>query len=82
MKKNNHTPTDKQQLKEDMKQLAIARLKSIPSQYQISVGGGGGLTRKEAVENIENDSEIGKELVNIQIEFLRDMAQGELYKYE
>ena len=82
MKKNNHTPTDKQQLKEDMKQLAIARLKSIPSQYQISVGGGGSLTRKEAVENIENDSEIGKELVNIQIEFLRDMAQGELYKYE
>lgn len=70
------------QVKEDMKKLAIARLKTISSDFQISVGGGNSLSRDEAIDSILTDSEIGEELVDIQIEFLRDMASGSLYDYE
>ncbi|MEN8253640.1 MAG: hypothetical protein ABFQ62_04680 [Patescibacteria group bacterium] len=81
-KKTKKILNEEELIQEDMKLLAIERLKSIPSNYQISVGGDGSFSRDEAIENVKNDSEIGKELIDVQIEFLRDMAQGELYKYE
>ncbi|MBU0974637.1 hypothetical protein KKD03_02965 [Patescibacteria group bacterium] len=83
MNKNiNKTLSEDEQTKEDMKQLAIARLRTIPSNFQISVGGDGSVSRDEAIENIMSDSKLGNELINIQLEFLRDMAGGDLYKYE
>ncbi len=79
---NKKPSTEKKQLKEDMKQLTIARLRSIPDDYQISIGSAGTLTREQAIENVEQENELGKELIEVQLEFLRDMARGELYKYE
>jgi len=79
---NNKYLTEQEQIKEDIKQLVIARIRTIPKNLQIAVGGDGGFSRDEAIENILNESELGGELIDMQLEFLRDMAGGDLYKYE
>lgn len=62
-----------------MKQLAIARLRTIPQEYQITVGDVGNLSRDEVIQNIIENSDIGKKMVSIQMDFIRDMADGDLY---
>lgn len=67
------------QLKEDKKKLAVARIRAIPNEFQISVGGDDSISRDEVIENIHSETSIGEKMVQVQLDFLRDMARGKLY---
>ncbi len=71
----------KQQIQEDIKELVIARLKAIPQDFNISFGGNESLTRDEAIQNIIEESDLGREIIDIQLKFLKDMTKGDLYQY-
>lgn len=61
---------------EEIKKLVIARLDTIPSDVSISVGSDGSYNKKQLIEQIEMDTEIGRKMVEIDIEYLRRLKEG------
>lgn len=63
--------------------LVIARIKAIPDNMSLIVGSGENrYSKEEIIENIRDGSELGKEVVDTQIEFLKEMAKGNFYQSE
>lgn len=65
--------------KEQVKKLVIARLDSLPSNVNISVGSEGSFNKQQLIEQIESDTEIGKKMIEIELEYLRKLKEGILY---
>lgn len=65
--------------KEDVKKLVIARIKASSDDLGISIGSVN-LTKEQLIENVEENNNIGKQIIEIQLEYLRDMASGAIYQ--
>jgi len=65
-----------EQISEEIKELIIARLDAIPSNKKISIGGYGDFTKDQLIEGVKTGSEVGKKIIEIELEFLRAMKQG------
>jgi hypothetical protein len=54
------------------KEIALERLRQAPLTVKISFGSSGEfMNRDELIEQIENDTELGKKIVKIQMEYLK-----------
>lgn len=62
------------------KQLALARLNTLSDNIKIHVGSTQTYSKKDIITHIRKETKIGQEMVNIQIEFLKDLAHGKLYE--
>lgn len=60
----------------DIKKLVIFRLETLPSNKKISIGSSGEFTKEELVEHVKNGTDIGKKIIEIEMEFLRAMKEG------
>lgn len=69
------------ELLEQMKKIAYARVKAASDDLVISVGSKE-YSKKEMLQSISDGDEVGLEIIDMQIEFLRDMASGEFYAQE
>lgn len=69
---------DKQKT-EDLKKLVVARLDTLPPSVKISVGSEGSFDKKQLIQQIENNTEIGRKIVEIELEYLRRLKEGILY---
>ncbi|MCR4324092.1 MAG: hypothetical protein NUV69_00185 [Candidatus Curtissbacteria bacterium] len=67
------------QLQEDIKKLVLARIQAASDDLRIAIGSTE-YTKKEMIERVEAEDEIGKEIIDIQMEYLRDTAEGAIYK--
>lgn len=67
-------------IKQAEKEVVLARVKAYDDDYEVSVGSKGTFNKDELLENIEKETEIGKEIVQIQMEYLRDLVNGNIYK--
>lgn len=77
MDKADHSNKDKR-IKEDIKKLVIARVRAMSDELGIVIGSTN-YSKKEILDSIEKEDEIGKEMVEIQMDYLRDMAEGAIY---
>lgn len=64
---------------EDVKQLVIERLGTLPPDKEISIGADGSLNRDELIEHVEKGDRIGKKMMEIEMTFLRSLKEGLLY---
>jgi hypothetical protein len=78
-KKENNSEEEKK-INSDIKDLVKMRLNAIPKGFSISVGSQGNFTVEDLIKHIEDDDEIGKSMVEIDMEFLRDLKNGKLYE--
>lgn len=69
------------ELLEDMKKLVLARIKASSDDLIISVGSKE-YSKEDILQSVSEGNEIGMEIIDMQMEFLRDMASGELYVQE
>ena len=69
------------ELLEEMKKIAYERVKASSDDLVISVGSKE-YSKKELLQSISEGNEVGLEIIDMQIEFLRDMASGEFYAQE
>lgn len=67
------------EVEREIKNLVIARLKTLPDDKSISVGSEGDFTKEELVKHVEEDDEIGKKIVEAEMNFLRAFKEGSLY---
>jgi hypothetical protein len=62
------------------KEIVIARLETLPSNVGIAIGDEGEYTKEEIIKHIEKGDKLGKMFVDIDLEFLRALKTGELFK--
>lgn len=67
--------------KEDIRQLVMARIRTMPQNIRVAIGMKS-YTKEELLKNVEDDTEIGREVIRIDMQYLRDVASGEIYKEE
>lgn len=63
----------------EIRRLVIERLKTLPSEKQISIGDKGSFTKNELINRVELGDDIGKKMIKIELEFLRALKKRELF---
>jgi len=56
-------------------QLVIARLSAMSPSVKLSVGSHGTFTRNELITEVKNNSDIGKTIIKLQLNYLRRMPE-------
>ena len=80
-------PTDNQpeqideDLKEQLKQLTIARIQTISRDARISLGSED-YSSEELIRHIKESDEIGEEFIQMNWQYLKDLASGAIYEDE
>jgi hypothetical protein len=64
-----------QKISEDIINLVIARLETIPSNVELSVGNEGSFPIKELIEKIKKQDDIGKKMIEMQLAYLRSLSK-------
>jgi hypothetical protein len=78
-RKNIKNTEEEKELKEDIKKLVIARIKATSGDLAISIGSTE-YSKEDILKSVEEENKIGKEFIEIQMEYLRDMAKGAIYQ--
>lgn len=69
------------ELKEELKKLVLERVKVMPDTLNMAVGSAQ-LTKEELEQHIKRGDEIGNQVMEIELEYLRDLASGAIYGKE
>lgn len=59
---------------EYLKKLVKERLSAMPPNVSFSIGSFGDFTRDELIQEVEEGSEVGRETIDMQINFIRKMS--------
>lgn len=68
-------------IKEQIKQITIARIRTVSSDTKISLGSED-YTVEELVNHVEKDDQIGEEMIQMNWQYLKDLATGAIYNNE
>ena len=63
---------------EGLKELVLARLDTIPPNFKLSIGDFGTLTKEEMMESVKSGSELGKQIMQMQLNFIKALTSGHL----
>jgi hypothetical protein len=66
-------------IEKQLRDLVIVRLSAIPKNLQVAIGSNS-YTVEELVKSVKNNDNIGKQMVAMQIQYLKDLASGKIYK--
>lgn len=66
------------ELKEYLKKLVLERVSVMPSTLRMAVGSLE-LTREDLTRHVEEGDEIGQQIIEMNLDFLRDIASGAIY---
>jgi hypothetical protein len=65
-------------ISEDVKELVVARLGIMPSNYKLSIGGQGTFTRDELIQEVKKSSLIGNQIVKMEFNFIKALTSGKI----
>lgn len=63
---------------EELKKLTKARVMAMSKNVRISIGSVN-FSQEEILEHVQNEDAIGQEVMELQLDFLKDLASGSLY---
>lgn len=66
------------QTDEEIRKLVVERIKAMSDEAGLIIGGDKKMSKAEMIENVQKGSDEGKQIVDMQMTFLRDMASGKL----
>ena len=61
------------------KELVIARLEATPQNKKLAIGSHGDYTIKELITLVEKDDPVGKEFVEMEMDFMKAFKEGKIY---
>lgn len=70
----------KKSLRKKEKETVWARVQACGDDFELSIGGSGVLSKEDLLRNIRDETKIGKQIIRIQMEYLRDLVNGNIYK--
>jgi len=66
---------------EEARKLVIERIKAASDDLKICIGSKNTeYSKQEILETLKEDSELSKEIIDVQLKYLRDMASGTIYQ--
>jgi len=65
---------------QEIKQLVVERLKTLPDNVGLSIGAQGEFNRDELISHVQNGDEIGQKIIEVELNFLRGLKEGILYE--
>lgn len=61
----------------EIKKLVIWRIDTgVPQNFKLSIGNKGSFDKEELKEHVEKEDEIGLEIINMQLKFIKDLSSG------
>lgn len=66
------------ELRESLKRLVLERVSVMPNTLRMAVGSLE-LTREDLTRHVEDGDEIGQQIIEMNLDFLRDIASGAIY---
>lgn len=63
----------------DVKELVLARLETLPSGVVVSIGSGQEFTKEELIKSVKEGNESGQKMIEIEMSFLQGLKDGILY---
>jgi len=80
MKSKEHTDKETA-INEDVRELVIARIDAqVPSNLRLSIGSYGGMNKEEMIRHVKEGDEVGKQIVNSHLRFLKAQSSGKVTK--
>lgn len=67
-----------EELMEQLKKLVLERVGVMPDSLNLAIGGTE-LTKGDILEHVRQEDEIGRQFMEMELEFLRDSASGAIY---
>lgn len=64
---------------DDLKKLVLARIKTTSEDLGVAIGSTA-FSKQEMLEKVNKEDKMGQEIMNIHLEYLRDMASGAIYQ--
>lgn len=65
---------------QEIKELVIERLKTLPESTGMSIGSQGDFNKNEMITHVEKGDDIGQKIVDVEMSFLRGLKEGVLYE--
>ncbi len=66
---------------EELKQLVLERLKVMPDTLNIAIGSEE-LSKQELIKHVAQEDNVGKQIMEMELEFIQDLASGAIYRNE
>ncbi len=67
------------EITEQMKEIVLARIDAqVPSNLKLSVGSAGGMNKEQIMEHIRKGDDIGRQIVQAHLRFLRAQSNGKV----
>lgn len=63
----------------EVKELILARIDVMPDNIKLSIGSYGSFSKDQLKENVEKETDVGHKIVEMQLDFLKAVSNGELY---
>ena len=79
MKNTNDTENSGQDL-QDVKDLVIARIKTMPENLKVSVGSEGDFSKNELIDHIQKGDPVGNKIIESELKFIQDLKEGKIYE--
>jgi hypothetical protein len=67
---------------QDIKELVIARLQTLPEGKELSMGASGDFTKEALIEHVQAGDEIGQRIIDVEMTFLRALKDGIFYDHD
>ncbi|MBS3171814.1 hypothetical protein J4449_04345 [Candidatus Woesearchaeota archaeon] len=67
---------NKEEIEEEQRKLVLARFKTLNPESKILLGGSKEITVKEIIKDIENGSDFGKKVVQVQMKMIQVLSTG------
>ena len=64
------------EIEQEIKNLVIARLKTLPEDKSVSVGSEGDFTKDELIQHVEDNDEFGIYVIEVEMNFLHYIKEG------
>lgn len=64
---------------QDIQNLVIERLRTLPENREISIGANGDFTKYDLIRHVEANDDVGQKIVQIEMSFLRGLKEGPFY---
>jgi hypothetical protein len=65
---------------QEIRELVIARLESLPDNLKISIGSDGEFSKHELIAHINDNDPIGHKVIEVQMNFLRSLKDRNFYE--
>ena len=68
-----------EELSRQLKMLVLERISIMPENMRLAIGTTE-ISKKDIVQHIEAEDDLGKQMIEMELEYLRDLASGAIYQ--